>query len=209
MRRAMVASQLRTTAVNDARVVAAMSSVARERFVPAERAALAYVDTAVPVASGRSLNTPMATGRLLTEAGVQPGDKILLVGTATGYTAALLAELAKTVVALEADVDLSRAARANLADIANVTLVEGALAAGFAAQAPYDVILIDGAVEEVPTALVDQLADGGRLATGLVDGTVARLAIGRRAGTGFGLTAFADADSVILPGFEKARVFTF
>ncbi len=93
MRRAMVASQLRTTGVNDPRVIAAMGEVARERFVPAERAALAYADATVPLANGRALNPPMALGRLLTEAQLQGDERALVIGAATGYAAAVLARL--------------------------------------------------------------------------------------------------------------------
>jgi protein-L-isoaspartate(D-aspartate) O-methyltransferase len=209
MRQAMVASQLRTSAVNDARVIAAMAAVPRERFVPADRRAVAYIDRTVPLGDGRVMNTPLSTGLLLTQAGVRPDDKVLLVGAATGYTAALLARLAGSVVALESDPALAATARETLKDVPGISLVDGPLADGVADRAPYDLILIDGVVETVPPALIDQLADNGRLATGLIEGSVMRLAIGRRAGAGFGLNAFADADSAILPGFEKPRAFSF
>lgn len=209
MRRAMVASQLRTNAVNDPRVVAAMTRVPRERFVPAERAALAYVDRPVEVSAGRSLNPPMVTGRLLTEAQVRDDDAVLLVGAATGYTAALIAPLCRSIVVIEENAELAARCRANLAGIPNADLVEGALAKGHAASAPYDLVIIDGAVEHVPEAIVEQLADGGRLAAVVIRDGVHRLAIGRRAGAGFGFSEFADADGVPLPGFEKPRAFTF
>lgn len=210
MRRAMVASQLRTTAVSDPRLVAAMAGLPRERFVPVERAGLAYLDGPVPVAAGRSLNVPVATGRLLTEAQVLPGDHVLVVGAATGYSAALLARLAGSVVALESNPALAEQARENLASLTSIDVVEGPLEAGWRAEAPYDLILIDGAVEAVPDALIEQLAEnGGRLATGIVDGSVTRLAIGRRSGSGFGLTSFADAEAVPLPSFSKPKSFSF
>lgn len=209
MRRAMVANQLRTTAVSDPRVVTAMTAVERERFVPADRAALAYVDTAVPLGGGRALNPPMATGRLLTEAVVDADDHVLVVGAATGYAATLLARLAKSVVALESDAALAGQARANLDGLANVSLVEGPLAGGCADRAPFDLILVDGAVEAIPQALIDQLADGGRIACGIVEQSVLRLVVGRKAGGGFGLVAFADVDTVMLPGFEQPKSFHF
>jgi protein-L-isoaspartate(D-aspartate) O-methyltransferase len=208
MRRAMVASQLRTTGTNDPRVLAAMGEVPRERFVPAERRPLAYADALVPLKPGRDLNSPMALGRLLTEAAPRLGERALAVGVATGYAAAVLARLTGSCTAVEEDEDLAAAARSNL-DGFEVRLVEGPLVGGCKAEAPYDLILIDGAVEHVPDALVDQLADGGRLASGLLENGVARLAIGRRAGEGFGMTAFADAASAILPGFAKPRAFKF
>ncbi|HYD38980.1 MAG TPA: methyltransferase domain-containing protein [Allosphingosinicella sp.] len=208
MRRAMVASQLRTTGTNDPRVLAAMGEVPRERFVPAERLSLAYADALVPLKPGRDFNSPMALGRLLTEAAPRDGERALAVGVATGYAAAVLSRLVGRCTAVEEDEELAAAARRNLAGF-EVGLVEGALKEGCAAAAPYDLILIDGAVEHVPDSLVAQLADGGRLATGLVENGVTRLAIGRRAGEGFGLTAFADAAAAILPGFAKPRAFQF
>jgi protein-L-isoaspartate(D-aspartate) O-methyltransferase len=208
MRRAMIASQLRTTGTNDPRVLAAMGEVPRERFVPAARAPLAYADALVPLKPGRHLNNPMSLGRLLTEAAPRPGERALVVGAATGYAAAVLARLVGSVVAVEEDSELAAEARANLAASA-VKLVEGPLAEGFGEGAPYDLILIDGAVESVPPALVAQLADKGRLATALLESGVTRLAIGRRAGEGFGMAAFADVAAAILPGFVKPPAFTF
>lgn len=208
MRRAMIASQLRTTGTNDPRVLAAMGEVPRERFVPAARASLAYADALVPLKLGRDFNSPMALGRLLTEASPRPNERALVVAAATGYAAAVLARLAGSVVALEEDPELAAEARANLAG-SGITLAEGPLADGWPEGAPYDLILIDGAVESVPDSLVAQLADGGRLASGLVENGVTRLAIGRRAGEGFGMAAFADAAAAILPGFAKPRAFRF
>lgn len=208
MRMAMVSNQLRTNAVNDPRVVAALRAVPREIFVPADRAATAYVDTAVPLGGGRFLNTPMATARLLTEAEPAPADRALVVGAATGYAAALLARLVAHVVALEADAALlTRARRVGLP--ANVDVVEGPLASGWAAGAPYDLILVDGAIETVPEALTDQLADGGRLAVAILEGGVSRLTIVRKAGGGHGASTFADVEACPLPGFARPAAFTF
>lgn len=208
MRRAMVASQLRTTAVNDARVVAAMGLVPRERFVPQENAALAYIDRAIPLGAGRALNPPMTTGRLMTEAHPKATDRALVIGGATGYAAALLSELVESVVSLEEDAALIWIARG--APVSpRVSIVEGALAAGYKKKAPYDLILIDGAVEFVPQPIIDQLTDGGRLATAIDDRGVMRLSIGTRSGKGFGLVAFADAEAVTLPGFTQPTGFNF
>jgi protein-L-isoaspartate(D-aspartate) O-methyltransferase len=209
MRRAMVESQLRTTGVNDPRVVAAMGAVPRERFVPGERASTAYAELLLPLGNDRALNPPLALGRLLTEVQPQADEKVLLIGAATGYAAAVLAKLAGSVVALEEDKDLLATAKAALAGVDNVTLVAGPLAKGHKARAPYDVILFDGAVEIVPDAIVDQLVDGGRLATAIVDQGVTRLATGRRVGAAFGLVPFADVAAAILPGFAKPRTFSF
>jgi protein-L-isoaspartate(D-aspartate) O-methyltransferase len=208
MRRAMVASQLRTTGVNDPRILDAMGAVPRERFVPASCSGIAYAETLLPLGGGRYLNSPMALGKLLVEAAPREGERALVVGAATGYSAAVLARLVGSVVAVEDNSDLFATAKAALAGT-GVKLVEGALAKGCKRDAPFDVILIDGAVETIPDALVDQLADGGRLAACIVEEGVQRLAIGRRAGGGFGMVAFADVASAPLPGFEKPRGFIF
>jgi protein-L-isoaspartate(D-aspartate) O-methyltransferase len=209
MRRAMVESQLRTTGVNDPRVIAAMSAVPRERFVPAERRALAYIDRPVALGGGRELNLPEATGRLLTEAQVAPTDHVLLVGSATGYTAALLARLARSVVALEEKPELAQFAKSALSEHQDVEPVQGALAAGWPSRAPYDLIVVDGLIEHVPDELVAQLSDNGRLACALLDRGASRLGIGRRSGGGFGIDLYADCEATRLPGFARPKTFTF
>ena len=209
MRAAMVSSQLRTNAVNDPRVVAAMALVPRERFAPADQRSFAYRDAATPLGRGRYLNVPMATGRLLTEAYLAASDRVLLIGAASGYSAAVLSELVAKVVAVESDPALVAAAREALAGHAGIELVEGPLEAGAPAHAPYDVLMIDGAVEFVPDELIDQLAPDGRVVTGLVDRNILRLASGRRSAGGFGLVGFADVDCVVLPGFSRPRGFSF
>ncbi|HEY5713512.1 MAG TPA: protein-L-isoaspartate O-methyltransferase [Allosphingosinicella sp.] len=208
MRRAMVASQLRTTGVNDPRVIAAMGVIARERFVPEDRRALAYADAGIPLSQGRSLSPPMVLGRLLTEARLSGSERALVVGAATGYSAAVLAQLVRSVVALEEDTDLVALARKAIDD-ANVEVVKGPLAKGHAKGAPYDFVLIDGAVEHVPQAIVDQVVDGGRVALVSLDRGVTRLCIGRVVGGALGHNAVADAAAAILPGFEKPRTFSF
>jgi protein-L-isoaspartate(D-aspartate) O-methyltransferase len=208
MRRAMVASQLRTTGINDPRVLAAMGEVPRERFVPIDRIPAAYADALVPLGGGRELNSPMSTGRILTEASPQSGERALLIGAATGYTAAVLAKLAGSVVAVEEDPALMGIARAAL-DGSGVTLVEGPLVEGHAEGAPYDLIIIDGAVEFVPDALIAQLVDGGRVGLAILAQGVAQIALGRRAGDSFGVAPVSDVATTILPGFSKPRTFTF
>jgi len=209
MRHAMVASQLRPNAVNDPRVVTAMDRVPREAFLPAEAAEIAYRDTAVPLGHGRFQNVPIATGRLLTEAYLKPTDRVLLIGAARGYTAAVLAQLVVSVVAVESDAGLAAEARAALAGYPGVTLVEGPLEAGHAGGAPYDVLVIDGSVEQVPDAIVAQVRPGGRAVAGIIDRGVIRLCSGRRTEGGFGLVGFADIDSVPLPGFARPKTFSF
>lgn len=209
MRHAMVASQLRTNAVNDPRVVEAMARTPRENFLPAEQKGLAYRDTLLPLPGGRRHNSPLATGRLLTEAHVRPEDHVLLIGAAGGYAAALLAQLAGSVVALEQEEALVALARTALAGEAKVELVQGPLDAGWVAGAPYDLLIVDGAVEQLPDALIAQVKPGGRVLTGVVDRGVTRLAAGRRTEGGFGLLDFLDVECTQLPGFRRLRTFTF
>lgn len=209
MRHLMVSNQLRTNAVSDPRIVAAMARVPREAFLPAGIAGLAYRDTALPIGNGRMANLPIATGRLLTEAAVRAEDRVLLIGAAGGYAAAVLAGLVADVVAVESDPTLIDIARSALADYRNVKLVDAPLTDGSPADGPFDLLVIDGAVEQVPQSLVDQLKVGGRGVGGIVERGVTRLAAGRRSAGGFALIAFADLDCVVLPGFAVPRVFEF
>lgn len=209
MRHAMVASQLRTNAVSDQRILVAMNTLPREAFVPAEVRAMAYRDTALPVAGGRAINLPMVTGRLLAEAYLESGDRVLLIGAAGGYAAAILAQIVAEVVAVEQDPALAALAREALAGTPNVRVVEGPLAAGDAEGGPYDVLIVDGAIQHVPDALVGQVRTGGRVVGGLVENGVIRLVSGRKSDGGFGLTPFMDCDCVVLPGFAAPHGFRF
>lgn len=212
LRANMVESQLRTNRVSSERVIKAFRAVPRENFVAPERRAFAYVDEDLPIAPGRFMMEPRVLARLVQEAAPMPNEKVLLVGAATGYTAAILSLMEADVVALESSADLATIARERLAElgITNVTVVEGDLAAGHAAEGPYDLVLIDGAVEEIPAALVEQVKEeGGRLATILVEDGVGRAVIGRRSGGGFGVFDFMDAAVPVLPGFTKPRTFVF
>lgn len=208
-RHAMVASQLRPNAVTDERIVAAMASIPREHFLPPDVHAIAYIDRSIPVGRGREVNPPLATARLLTEAELEPQDRVLLVGAGGGYAAAVLAGMVAQVTAVECDETLLAIARAALADASNVELVLGPLPQGWSAGAPYDVLIVDGAVEELSPALVDQVRPGGRVVTGLAERGVTRLAAGRRTAGGFGLVAFADCECTRLPGFARPTGFRF
>lgn len=209
MRRAMVSNQLRTNAVDDQLVLARMGSVPRERFVPDGLQALAYIDKGVALGHGRMLNAPLATARLLSEAHPRAADRVLVIGAATGYSAAVLAGMVAHVTAIEEQPDLAAQATHALSGEANVTVIEAPLAEGWTGSAPYDLIFIDGSVEQIPDAVQQQLADGGRLAAGLVMDGVTRMVIGRRAGDGFGVAAVADYDAAPLPGFAPAPAFQF
>jgi protein-L-isoaspartate(D-aspartate) O-methyltransferase len=208
MRHAMVASQLRTTAVSDTRVVAAMASVPREAYLPQDVRQIAYRDTLIPLGHGRYQNIPMATGRLLTQAELIRDDRVLLIGAAGGYTAAVLSAMGMQVVAVEEQPELAALARAALAG-SGVDVVEAPLTAGAPDLAPFDVLIIDGAVEQVPDALAAQVRPEGRIATGLLERGVTRLAFGRRTTAGAGLATFADVECAILPGFSQPTGFRF
>jgi len=203
-RRAMVDNQLRPEGVTDRGVLGAMSTVERERFVPDEARAYAYFDRPLKVAPGRSMMPPAALGKLLTELAPRAGERALIIGSATGYSAALLNSIGLDVIAVESDTTLSAAAVAN-----GIETVSGDLASGWAKGAPYDLILLDGAVEEIPPALVRQLRDGGRLAAAILDNGVSRLVVGRALGDALGLRTIADAEVERIPGFERPRAFTF
>ena len=179
-RQAMVDSQLRPQGVNDPAVIAAMASVPREQFVPEGQRPLAYSDRSVPLDDGRALPAPSVLGQLLTALAPVRGERALVVGAGTGYSAAVLAAMG----------------------------VEVAETAGKSDQ--FDLILIDGAVEAIPESLIAQLRDGGRLGTGIVDENgITRMATGRKVGGAFGLLTIGDAAIPTLPGFERPRAFTF
>lgn len=203
-RAAMIDSQLRPEGVGDLGVLAAMAAVPRERFVPEAARAVAYGDRAVPLGEGRSLMAPAALGLLLNALAPRSGERALVVGASSGYSVALLARIGLDVTALESSAALAAAARGQ-----RIAVIEGPLAAGHARGAPYDLILIDGAVAQVPPALIDQLADGGRLGAALSERGVTRLVAARKAGGGFGLHSIADAGVAALPGFARPAEFTF
>lgn len=204
-RRAMVDSQLRPQAVTDPLVVAAMATVPRELFVPESSRTIAYIDRVVPLKAGRGLSPAVSLGRLLVEAELRPAERALVVGAGSGYSAAVLAEMALEVTALESDPELVGV----LSGLNGVTVVEGPLEAGVEAAAPFDFILVDGQIEELGDALAGQLRVGGRLAACMIENGVGRLAIGRRSAHGFGLKSFADGSMAPLPGFARPPVFTF
>jgi protein-L-isoaspartate(D-aspartate) O-methyltransferase len=209
MRAAMVDCQLRTNSVSDPRIVAAIQAVAREDFVPADRAALAYVDVPLSLGGGRSLNAPLVTGRLIVEAGIKPDDHVLLIGAATGYAAAVVAQLAASVVAVESDPALVAHARRALGAYDTVSVREGSLTDGNQDGAPFDVVIIEGAVEAVPARLWAQLKPGGVMVGALADNGVTRLARGQQVDGSGVLLPFADCDVAPLPGFSTPRSFTF
>ncbi|HEX6071509.1 MAG TPA: protein-L-isoaspartate O-methyltransferase [Sphingomicrobium sp.] len=203
-RSAMIESQLRPQGVTDPLVLGAMAAVERERFLPEQSRPLAYADRSVAMGAGRFLAAPAMLGQLLTQMQPEPRQSALVVGAGTGYSAAVLAHMGLDVVALESSAELADHARE-----LGVPVVEGPLSAGHKKGAPYEQILIDGAIEEVPEAIIDQLADGGRLGAALIDGRVTRLIVGRKAGIAFGYRSLADGGVPALPGFDRPKAFTF
>jgi protein-L-isoaspartate(D-aspartate) O-methyltransferase len=209
-RRNMVASQIRTTAVTDPLVVAALEAVPREKFVPAAQRPFAYVDEDLPVGKGRWVMEPAVLARLIQLADVEPADKALVVAAGTGYTAAVLAQIVAKVTAVDSDAGLIAQARSVCSEInANVRVVADDPRAGCAEDAPYDVIVIDGAVAEIPTALLAQLRDGGRLVAVVRAGAVGRATRVLRVGEAFSRREGFDAMTPPLPEFAKASQFVF
>jgi protein-L-isoaspartate(D-aspartate) O-methyltransferase len=212
-RRTMVDGQVRTSDVTDLRVIAAMQEVARERFVPAARRAIAFLDRDVPVSDdgARCLIKPMVFGKLLQAAAFTGTERALDVACATGYSSAVLARLAASVVALEEDKALATAAGEALAaaGASNVMVAGGPLTAGWPDGAPYDVIMLQGASEVAPDSLLAQLSDGGRLLAVIGSGPMGRATIYRKAGNHVTAQPLFDAAAPLLPGFAKAQAFVF
>lgn len=210
-RRMMVDGQVRTADVTNLNLIAAMLAVPRERFVPNANGDLAYLDRDVPVAPGRVLLKPMVLAKLLQAADIRPGDRVLDLGCASGYSSAVLARLVGTVVALEQDAGLAAQAAHILAalGISNVTVHTGPLAAGWPPSAPYDVILLNGAVEVLPEALGRQLGPGGRLLCIHGSGPAGKARIYRVSEEDLSGRPLFDANAPLLPGFAAPPTFVF
>ena len=208
----MIESQIRTNKVTDERVLAAIAKIPRELFVPERLQSVAYIDDDLPLGGGRYLMEPMVAARLLQAASVERADITLVVGSGAGYEAAVLAQLARSVVALEEDPEIARRARNALVDlgIAAVSVVEGPLASGHRPRAPYDVILFGGAVAEVPNEIVAQLSEGGRLvAVVKAAGGIGRATLTIRTGGLIARRVMFDAATPLLPGFQPKPAFVF
>ena len=166
-RKNMVDGQVLPNRVTDPLVIDALYRLPRESFVPKQKMGVAYMDEAINLGGGRYLMEPMVLARLLEGAEIQPTDIVLDVACATGYSSAVAAKIANTVVALESDKNLAESATAilNRLGIDNAIVVEGDVVKGYAKQGPYDVIVINGAVDSVPNEIIEQLAEGGRLVT--------------------------------------------
>jgi protein-L-isoaspartate(D-aspartate) O-methyltransferase len=211
-RNRMVDSQIRPNRVSDPRILDAMRRLPRERFLPAAQRALAYADQNVNLGGGRVLAQPMVLAKLLQAAMPLPGETVLVAAAGTGYSAALLSAIGCTVTALEATGPLADLAKSVLADVApSVTLVGGELPSGWPSGAPFDVILIDGAVPAVPPALTNQLREeSGRLVTIINHGDHSGYAVlAEPTPAGVSARALFDCLCPMLPAFAPAPAFQF
>ena len=215
-RRNMIDSQVRPGGEVDLRVIAAMASVPRERFVLAEQQAHAYVDTDLPLGADsrgdeRWLLAPLTIGRMLQLADIGPEECVLDVGTASGYTAAVLSGLAQTVIGIDQDPVLATQAAERLEKLGydNVAILHADHAAGHAKEAPYDAIIINGRIRRRPEALLEQLADGGRLVAVWGAHDTGLIRVWTRRGDAFSAVDEFTASAPALPGFAPQPAFSF
>jgi protein-L-isoaspartate(D-aspartate) O-methyltransferase len=222
LRLTMVDCQIHTFDVTDRAVLARFLEVPRENFVPARLRGLAYSDTALkiadakPGAAERRLLAPMVLARLIQAAGLRPGDRVLDVAPGTGYSTAILAGLIKSVTALESDPELQAATKANLgtAGLGSIPVFGGSLSAGVTSAAPFDVILVNGAVESHLDDLFAQLRDGGRLLTlwraaDAADRRACRAIAYEKSGGDVSERDLFDASAPVLADFRAAPAFAF
>lgn len=210
-RRSMVDSQLRPNRVFEDRLIDAMGAIAREKFVPASLASVAYLDEDIKLKPGRYLMEPMVVGRLLQEAKILPHEKVLELACGSGYAAAVMSFLCQNVTAIEQDPDLVATAQSALAatNISGVTVKMGDAMAGDSAGAPYDVILISAAVSDVPATLFDQLAEGGRLLAVVQRGGFGRASLYTKQRGYVSRRELFDATTALIPAQQAPANFTF
>ncbi|PLW77669.1 protein-L-isoaspartate O-methyltransferase family protein [Cohaesibacter celericrescens] len=210
-RQQMVDTQIRTTDVTAYNVLEAFLKVPRELFVPASLRTLSYSDADIKISDSRSMTQPSPLAKLLQLADMNKDDLVLIIGSNTGYSAALASQLANTVVAVENTEALATKAETIISDLGydNVAVISGDLAEGMPSEGPYDVIFIEGAVEEIPQKLLDQLKDGGHLIT--VDGAARRAEAIKilRTGDHFSRMSAFDTNAPVLPEFRKHVSFDF
>lgn len=206
----MVDTQVRPNDVTKYNVIAAMLEIPREEFVPDSRRDVAYVGENIEIARGRVVLEPRTIAKMIDALDLQPTELVLNLAAGYGYTAAVLGRLAQAVVAVEEDAEMAAEATRRLAGIGadNVAVVQGPLAAGHKAEAPYDAILIEGAIEELPPSLAEQLAEGGRIITLFLDATVGVVRSGVKLDGVITWRYAFNAGAPVLPGFQRVREFT-
>lgn len=209
-RRMMVDTQVRPADVTHFTVIDSMLTVPRERFVPEGWREAAYAGENVPLAPGRVLFEPRTVAKMLDSADIQPSDVVLDVGCGLGYTTALAARMAEAVVALEEDHALAHEAEQLLATEGadNAVVIEGPLAEGAGRHGPYDVILVQGAVEELPESFADQLTEGGRIVCLFMEGELGVVRLGVKADDALTWRFAFNAGAPVLPGFTRERTFS-
>ncbi len=210
-RTTMVDCQVRPSDVTLYPIIAAMLAVPREEFVPRDRRSVAYADEAISLGPGRVILAPRTMGKLLDALAIAPDELVLDIGCGCGYSAALIGRLAEAVVAVEEDEAMAQAAGEALArqSIDNAVVHTGPLAKGADEHGPYDVIMVQGGVVELPEAIADQLKEGGRIGMIGVDGPVGRARIGLKSGGRIAWRTVFDATAPVLPGFAADKEFVF
>lgn len=212
-RRNMVESQLRVNKVTDDRVIMAFENLPREEFVNPDLKGLAYIDEDLVLGSGRFMLEPMVLARMLQALNIKHDDTILDIAAGCGYSTAILSLIGQSVVGIEADEDLANSAQENLIKLSidNSVVLHGQHVKGFPSEAPYDAIVIEGAVAEVPEAILEQLSDNGRLVTIVRANRSApgKAMLYKRIKSGFSHQYLFDAQTPILAEFEKANEFQF
>ena len=208
-RRMMVDTQVRPSDVTKFPIIDAMLNVPRETFVPDTMREAAYSDGNIDLGTGRVLLEPRTLAKMLDALNVNGGELVLDVGSGLGYSSAVVARMAQAVVALEDDEDTTNEAESLLMDAGadNVVVHTGPLADGAAEHGPYDVILIEGGVAELPDNLVNQLKDGGRIACLFMHGALGAVRIGYKSGGALSWRFEFNATAPVLPGFEKQATF--
>lgn len=207
----MVDTQVRPSDVTKFPIIDAMLSIPRERFVPDALREMAYLGDNIDLGDGRVMLSPRSLSKMLDALDIQGDELVLDVGTALGYSAALMSRLAEAVVALEDDAARAREAQAALAEISadNVAVVEGPLPDGAPQHGPYDVIAIEGGVEELPRALEDQLKEGGRVACIFMEGALGTCRVGYKMDGHISWRFAFNAAAPVIPGFERRPSFVF
>ncbi|MXQ08006.1 methyltransferase domain-containing protein [Alphaproteobacteria bacterium GH1-50] len=210
-RRIMVDTQVRPSDVTKFPIIDAMLTVPRERFVPDHLRETAYVGEHLPLSGGRVVLDPRVFAKMLETADIEPDDLVLDIGCGLGYSSAVMARLAEAVIAVEEDGSLASEAERVLGETGadNVAVIEGSLSEGAAKHGPYDVIMVEGGVEEVPETILQQLKDGGRVVAIFNDGHLGTVRVGHHIDGAISWRYAFNAEAPVLEGFVRARDFVF